>query len=310
MNVQPLLGCDVTTRQFPAGENLMKRTLHLCCFLGILLAAATLANAGTKEEIMRLQSDVLALQNQLRMLEKTINEQNEGMRSLIAQLNDQMGKTNQMLGKITSNLENQSAGDRSTNQGILQEMRNLGTKLDDAATRISALAQQISDLKVQTKPISQRVFQAVGNDPNTVALSADNIYNEAFNDLIQGNFDLAIEGFTAFIKNFPSNEKADDAQYNIGEAYYNAGKIPQAIAAFTRVVNEYPTGDKVVSSLFKRGKAQLLMKDKESAAEDLKTVFEKYPGSPEANLAKTELENMGIDLTKPSKTAPVRRRKP
>lgn len=282
------------------------RTFSLLAFL---LAGATSSRAGTKEEIMRLQSDVLALQNQLRMLEKTINEQNEGMRSLIVQLNDQIGKTNQMLGKITSGLESQSAGDRSANQGILQEIRNLGTKLDDAATRISALAQQISDLKVQTKPINQRVFQAAGNDPNTLALSADNIYNEAFNDLIQGNFDLAVEGFTAFIKNFPSNEKADDAQYNIGEAYYNSGKVAQAIAAFTRVINEYPTGDKVVSALFKRGKAQL-ESDPDKAAEDLKTVFDKYPGSPEANLAKAELEKMGVDLTKPSRSAPVRRRKP
>jgi tol-pal system protein YbgF len=283
---------------------------RLSCFPLLIMITVLMspAWAGTKEELARLQSDVLALQNQMRLLEKTFREQTDNLKSLVVQLNDQVGQSNVILKKVSAVIENQAAGDKTASQTLLQEIRNLSAKVDDSATRISALAQQVADMKVQTKPISQRQYQTAPSDSNALALSADAIYNEAFNDLVQGNFDLAVEGFSAFIKNFPSNEKADDAQYNIGEAFYNSNKLPQAIAAFTRVIDDYPSGDKIASAYFKRGKAEMASQDKESAIEDFKTVVQNFGATPEASLAKTELDGLGVALTKPARSSPVRRR--
>ena len=275
----------------------MRRLLYVCSII-ILLAPASPARAGTKEEIMRLQSDVLALQNQVRIMQQTLNERADGLKSLISQLNDQAAQTNQILGKIAATLDTQSAGGKSTDQVVLQEIRNLSSKLDDQSTRLSALSQAISDMKVQAKEIPPRTFQNPVQDGAAGAGSSDAVYNEAYNDLVQGNFDLAIEGFTAYIKNFPSSPKADDALYSIGEAYYNQNKLPQAIAVFTRVLNEYPNGDKVASALFKRGKAELLMQERDNAIADFKTVMQKYPDAAEAGLARGELTNLGIDPNK------------
>ncbi len=269
-------------------------------FLCVFLAIAPSAQAGTKEELMRLQSDVLALQNQIRIIEKSFNDQTEGIKSLVVQLNDQVGKSNQLLARISTALESQAAGGKTADQTLIQEIRNLSGKLDDNTTRISALAQQVSDLKVQSASISQG---SMGSSPS---VSDDAAYNQAFNDLVQGNLDLAIQEFTAFIRNFPNSDKVDAAQYAIGEAYYNQNKLPQAIAAFTRVLNDYPNGTKVASALFKRGKAELAMGEKDNAIEDFRTVINKYPEAPEANLAKADLDNLGVAL-KPAK-APAKRR--
>jgi len=285
----------------------MKRIAQL--FFIVMLGVASSASAGTKEEIMRLQADVLALKNQISMLEKTITERTEGLKSLVVQLNDQVGKSSLVLGRISTTLETQSSGDNSTQQALLQEVKNLSGKMDDANTRISALAQQIADLKVQSKPITQRLFQTAGDNPDTLALSADQIYNEAYNDLIQGNFTLSIEGFTAFLQDFPTNERADDAQYNIGEAYYNSKKYPDAIAAFGKVVTNYASGGKVPSALYKRGKAELMLQQKDVAVADFRAVLEKYSTAPEASLSKQELEKLGIDPAKLPKP-PVKRKSP
>ncbi len=285
----------------------MKRIIQLFSIF-LLLAVAPSAQAGTKEELMRLQSDVLALQNQIRIIEKTFNDQADGIKSLVAQLNDQVGKSNLLLNKISTALEGQDAGAKSADQTLLQEIRNLSGKLDDNSTRLSALAQQVADMKVQSQPLTQRAYQSIGTQGGNPAVSPDTIYNQAYTDLVQGHLDLAIEGFSAFIRNFPDNDKADDAQYNIGEAYYNQGLMPQAVAAFTRVLNDYPAGDKVTSALFKRGKAEMSMGEKDNAVEDFKTVIRKYPESPEANLAKSELDNLGVRLEKPAKSAPSKRR--
>ncbi len=284
----------------------MKRTIYFCVII-VLLATSSTAFGGTKEEILRLQSDVQAMQNQIRMLEKTLKEQTDGLRSLVVQLNDQMGKTNLILTKVVSTLDSQAVGDKSGNQTLLQEIRGLASKIDDSNTRLSALAQQIQDLKVQSKPIQPAAF-APGGDLGGVP-SPDAAYGQAYSDLIQGNFDLAVDGFTNFLKNYPAHDKACDAQYGIGEAYYNSNKLPQAIAAFTRVVNDYPAGDKVVSAYFKRAKAEIGIRERDNAIADFKTVIEKFPDSPEASLAKTELDNLGVSL-KPQKSPGTARRKP
>jgi tol-pal system protein YbgF len=180
--------------------------------------------------------------------------------------------------------------------------------VDDTATTLSALALQVSEMKVQSKAMNERAYQSASGDPAALSLSADSIFNEAYNDLVQGNFDLAIEGFTAFIKNFPSSEKADDAQYNIGEAYYNSRRLPQAVASFTRVIDDYPAADKVASAYFKRGKAEVALGENENAIEDFKLIVQKYPTAPEASLAKTELENLGVNLSRQTKPAKPRRK--
>jgi tol-pal system protein YbgF len=288
------------------GESLMKRVGYL--FIIVILGVASTAQAGVKEELVRLQADVLALQNQMRQFEKSFTERTDAIRSLVVQLNDQVGKTTLALGKISSSLETQSAGDTAAVQSVLKEVRDLAGKMDDANMRISALAQQVVDMKVQAKPIAQRAFQNAADNPSQLASSADQIYSEAYNDLIQGQFDFAVQGFTAFLKNFPTNDKADDAQYNIGEAYYNAGRYAEAVSAFNKVLSDYASGGKAASALFKRGKAELALGQKEGAVADFRTVVTKYPAEPEASLSKNELQKLGIDMSKPAAKAPVKKK--
>ncbi len=285
----------------------MKQIASLC-LVWILAGGVTPAQGGTKEEIQRLQSDVLALQNQIRVLDKNFTDQMQSLKTLVGQLNDQVGKSNTILSQISSTLEGQASSGRSTNQSLLQEIRNLGAKVDDTGTRISALAQQISEMKTQAKEIQQRRFQTPGGDSASATLSADTIFHEAYNDLIQGNVDLAIQGFTSFVTNFPTSEKADDAQYYIGEAFYNDNKFPQAVTAFTKLLNDFAKGDKVASALYKRGMAELAMKETDNAVEDFKAVIQRFPSSPEAGLGKSQLDRLGIDPTKPSRPGPTRRK--
>jgi tol-pal system protein YbgF len=273
----------------------MKRIPYL--FIVFVLGVASTTQAGTKEELMRLQADVLALRNQMQQFEKTLNERTDSIRSLVVQLNDQVGNCSLKLSSISSALEKQTTTDSSTMETALKDVKELASRLDDTNTRISALATQISEMNVQTKPLAQRAFLAAGVSPDGV-LSPDQVFREADEDLIQGHFDLAIQGFNAFLTNFPTNDRADDAQYNVGVAFYNAQKYSESIAALTKVINEYSTGDKVAAALFKRAMAEMNLQQKDSAVADFRTLVNKYASSPEGNLAKAELSKMGIDASR------------
>ena len=282
----------------------MKKIIYVC-FLIIALGTTSSVQGGTKEEIVRLQSDVLALQTQIRNLDKTFSDQMGSLKSLVGQLNDQIGKSNVILARISTTLESQADNSKTANQGVLQEVRNLAHKIDDTGTRVSALAQQISEIKVQSAPITQRRFQNSGSGADSPEAAADDIFHEAYNDLVQGNYDLAIQGFNSFATSFPRSEKSDDALYYLGETYYNDNKFPLAIAAFTRVLTEYPTGDKVASALYKRALSELRIQEKETARDDFKAIIQRFPTSPEAGLARTQLESLGAAPVKP-KIGPTR----
>jgi tol-pal system protein YbgF len=265
-------------------------------FLFILLTyalAGPVLRAGTKEELVRLQSDILALQNQFRELEKTFSERTDGLKSLVVQLNDQVAEMNLAVKKMSATLETRVSGVLAADQALVQDVRSLSGKIDDIHMRLSALAQQLAELKVQSKPIDSASASAAG-------LSADTIYNQAFNDLVQGNADLAIRGFTAYLEGFPGGDKAAACHYYVGEAYYSQNKLPQAVAAFTRVIVDYPGSDKEASALFKRAKAELALRETQNAVADFRDVIARFPNSPESDLARTELKNLGVGTAKPA----------
>ena len=72
----------------------MKQVGFISGFFYFFLCFSFSGLAGTKEEIIRLQSDILQLQNQIRLVKKGADESNAILKSLLEQLNDQIATTN------------------------------------------------------------------------------------------------------------------------------------------------------------------------------------------------------------------------
>jgi TolA-binding protein len=281
----------------------MRRKIFFCVLLIFLLSALSTAAAGTKEEILRLQSDVLQLQNQIRDFEKAFNEKTDGLKSLVIQLNDQVAKSNLYLEKVSRTLETQASGTQAVDQSMLQEIRALSGKIDDMGTRISALAQQIADLKVQSKAMPQGEASPGTPSPNS-------IYDQAYIDFVQGNFDPAIQGFTSYLSASPGGDKAPIALLYLGDAYSSQGKLPEAITSFSRVISDCPNSEQVAGALFKRGRAELSMRESDNAIADFRAVIDKFPTAPEAERAKDELRRLGVNpKPAPAKEQPRRKSK-
>ena len=81
-------------------------------FLMAACVTATSVQGGTKEELVRLQHDVLALQNQIREFDKSYSEKLEGLKSLVVQLNDQSAQSGLALEKIVTTIERQASSGR------------------------------------------------------------------------------------------------------------------------------------------------------------------------------------------------------
>jgi tol-pal system protein YbgF len=142
----------------------------------------------------------------------------------------------------------------------------------------------------QSKPVRVPELQERGPVmPGTPDITPTSAYNLAYNDYLNGKYELAVTGFQRYLKDFPNTSQAVSAQYWLGESYYSLKDYVRAMQAFERVVNQYPHSDRVPPALFKMGMAAAETGDLPRARGFLKRVIEEYPTADEAKLAKNKL---------------------
>lgn len=125
--------------------------------------------------------------------------------------------------------------------------------------------------------------------PGTPTITPTSAFNLAYNDYLDGRFELAVAGFQRFLKDFPTASLVPSAHYWLGESYYGMKDYVHAMQAFERVVDEYPRSEKVAPALFKLGLAAAEVGDTQRARGLLKRVIEEFSHSDEAKLAKNKL---------------------
>ena len=114
-------------------------------------------------------------------------------------------------------------------------------------------------------------------------------FNLAYNDYLNGKYDLAVAGFQRFVKDFPGTSLTPNAYYWLGESSYQQKDYVRAMQSFEYLSTEYPGNEKVPAALFKSGLAAGETGDLATSKKNLKRVIEEYPTSDEAKLAKNKL---------------------
>jgi len=114
-------------------------------------------------------------------------------------------------------------------------------------------------------------------------------FNLAYNDYLNGKYDLAVAGFQRFVKDFPGTSLTPNAYYWLGESAYQQKDYMRAMQSFEYLSAEYPGNEKVPAALFKSGLAAGETGDVAKSKKNLKRVIEEFPASDEAKLAKNKL---------------------
>ena len=98
--------------------------------------------------------------------------------------------------------------------------------------------------------------------------------------------------FERFLSLYPNTDLSDNALFWLGETYYVEGKYPEAIVRYQEVLTKYPKGDKVPSALLKMAFSQEKLGNKTDAEVTLKRLVESFPNTPQAGIARKELEKL------------------
>jgi tol-pal system protein YbgF len=118
------------------------------------------------------------------------------------------------------------------------------------------------------------------------------LYKSSYQALTRREHATAIAGFQKFLGRYADHDYADNAQYWLGEAYYDQRDYQTALAEFRKVVKRYPDGNKAPDALLKIGYCYAKLGDLDAARDVLSQVIEIYPKTDSAKLAGTRLEEM------------------
>ena len=296
----------------------MFRRLLVC----VLLAAPALSFAASKE-IVDLQRDVALLQQQLRDLQRSQDEKFAGLMELARQAVDGSNKANtgtaviqNSLGKSLEDLQRQvvspvvGLGTRMDNMS--NDVRTLQQAVSDMASLMAKMQTQLNDLSTAVKAINLpsvappgQTGSGVGSTPGGTGdgapMPAMDLYNNALRDKTSGKLDLAVQGFTDYLKYYPTGDLAPNSQFYIGMIHFGQGNYEAAASEFDMVLEKYQENSKTREARLYKGRALVKIPGhKTEGADEFAELIKRYPGSDEAKQACSERMALGLRCAAPA----------
>ncbi|HEX4458304.1 MAG TPA: tol-pal system protein YbgF [Polyangia bacterium] len=118
------------------------------------------------------------------------------------------------------------------------------------------------------------------------------LYRSAYDDLRAGHHDEAARQFRDFVKRYPRHDYADNAQYWLGEVYYDQKRFDEAAPEFRAVVQRWPTGNKAPDAMLKLGFTLAAEGKTTEARTILRELPSAYPHTEAARLAEERLTQL------------------
>jgi tol-pal system protein YbgF len=277
----------------------------LAIVAALVLAGLTPAPAAAQyREHQQMAADLRILQEQNQQLslalQKTLIQLEEAVKAITTRLDASDGASRKAL-----------ADQKLLIDAVNTELRVIRERTQDSSTRIGTLTEEVEALRGSIStlatpapsfdPITGLTSESLVAPPAPVraGVSPSRLYQTAWTDYTAGQYSLAISGFEAFLRDFPTSEQADDAQLNIGNSYLAQRKFQEAATAFSAVIRLYPLGDKLPEAFLNLGQAQRSLGQTEAARASWDTVIQKYRTSSSAIIAQQRLDGLPPAPTQP-----------
>ncbi|HZM93485.1 MAG TPA: tetratricopeptide repeat protein [Vicinamibacterales bacterium] len=288
-------------------------------WLALLPAMAAPAAAQNREHL-QLAAELRMLQEQNQQLGLALTQLTEALKAVNARLDTSEEFQRRRFADqevLVKNLGSDLGTIRERTQDTDTRLRTLKDEIDALRQTFLSLPQLLAQSQSAAAPLDPsnplaptpppgdgattppRPPAPVLTLPDTAGLSPNRVFDTAFSDYSSSQYNSAIAGFQQVIKNFPTAERADDAQFFIGESLVNMNRLPEAIEAYNLVIQQYPNGDQVDMAYYRRGFAESLMGRTDAARASWEEVVKRFPNSQGASLAKQRLAGLSRAPTKP-----------
>ncbi|MBT8370917.1 MAG: tol-pal system protein YbgF [Deltaproteobacteria bacterium] len=229
--------------------------------------------------------------------EQSLRQQSAGLRAKVEALNEEVRALNGRIEELEHLLNRQRQVKSEGAEGQAQQMEQLTKSAKNNEGRIYRIEQYLNfepaaPKTPAAKSTEKTPTKIIPAGKTKAPLSEDEVYRLAKQAFDQGDSDVARKKFQELIVKFPKSERADNAQFWIGEIYYREKWYEKAILEYQKVIENYPKGNKVPASLLKQGLAFLNLGDKNNSRLILEELIRKHPKSNEAKIARDKVKSL------------------
>lgn len=289
----------------------------------VLMGASSLF--AVSKEMVQLQRDVSQLQEAMRTLQSGFDTKMTELRILVQQALDESKRASTAVQVLDAGIKDRL---REQEQKVAAPVAGVGTKVDALSNDFSTLREAILELSQRMAKLSselREVKDAVttikaapaipppgettgsGAPPQAAVPPPQQLFDKAMSDKTGGNLELALGQFQDFVKAYPTDAMAPNAQFYIGDIYYTKSDFDNAVSAFDTVLERYPDNIKTPDATYMKGLALLRGGQKASARKVFEDVIRKYPNSDVAPKARTQLAALG-GATSSTTTVPMKKK--
>lgn len=251
--------------------------------LSLLIGVAAIPAANAQASISNAGSE--SIEDRVITLERISNAQSQLLQQLQQQLNENQSDIDSLRGQIQQNTY-------QLNQ-VVERQKQIYQQIDSLTSSNSSTTGARPESASSPTAMNSSQQQPTTSDNAAMGVQsgdANQEYNAAV-DLIlkQKQFDQAINALQVWIKKYPDSTYQPNANYWLGQLYYNKAQRDDAAYFFATVVKQYPKSPKAAEALLKIG---VIMQDRKDLAK-AKTVYAQviklYPNTPSAKTAQASL---------------------
>ena len=272
----------------------MKTRILLFVF-AILFAVSSAPSAwGVSKEIIKLQVQVRALQDQMTQMRQSFDERMGVMQHLVEQSTDNVNQMSLAVSSLEKRLSQQNSDTVAKVDDVSGQVQALHDSIDELKARLAKISQQLDEMNAS----KENLGATAGAPPPPQAPPPDVLYNNALRDFTAARYPLSGQEFTDYLKFYPITEKAGNAQFYLGDIAYRQGNFAQAVREYDKVLERYPGNNKSAAAQLKKGYALLELEQKDAAVKELQNLVARYPRSPEATQARDRLRKLGAPASR------------
>ena len=285
-------------------------------WLIIFSCAVFLSSCVYDQELGYLNDQNKALNTRVTRLEETLDKKLKdelgsslkSIHSSQADLSVEVGQLKSEIAKLSGRVEDNELIIKRTVERDLGDQDNIKTELARLIEKVNDLENQVrhqqeylglepvevkKDQEQEAKGVEPKVTEEGPKVVEKVPKSNElELYETSLSFFRDGKFEQAMDGFKDFLKEYPKSDRADNAQFWIGECYMSLRQYEQAILAYQEVIKKFPKGNKVPNAMLRQAVAFLEIKDKTSSRLLLKKIIKQFPKSSEAKIAQTKLNSI------------------
>jgi tol-pal system protein YbgF len=121
-------------------------------------------------------------------------------------------------------------------------------------------------------------------------------FQAGLRDFNAAKYSVASGEFQDVIHYYPMDDLAGSAQFYLGEIAYRQQDYPTAVKSYNAVLEQFSGNAKAPAAQLHKGYALLQMKKTQSGVQELRSLIQRHPQTPEAAQARSKLNELGVRI--------------